>query len=87
LLLSGVGRVEHVKPDKSVTMQTVEMTGTLPQTNALLSATFDDAKEMLAHDDLDLTYDANGNLTYIFDNATPKVTIPIPGMFETGWLG
>jgi RHS repeat-associated protein len=54
--------------------KSVEMTGTLPQTNALLSATFDDANEMLTHDDLDLTYDANGNLTYIFDNATQEGT-------------
>jgi len=54
--------------------KSVEMTGTLPQANALLSATFDDANEMLTHDDLDLTYDANGNLTYMFDNATQEGT-------------
>lgn len=54
--------------------KSVEMTGSLPQTNALVSASFDDANEMLTHDDLDLTYDANGNLIYMFDNTTQEGT-------------
>lgn len=77
LLGSAAGTLENytLTYNENGHRKTLEITGELPQSGLLDSASFDAANEMLTHDDYDFTYDANGNLVYMFDTATQVGTV------------